>query len=214
MAQGVSITLVLDYSCIIVVKNVALFPWQMPWTRKLKATVQGSSLAEWLLQTVSHKKSFLFWCLCYRGISQKETEQVAKQSMKEENLTTKISILRTADLARCRWPTPGPIPTVRSSLSVPGRCVCMNDPFAKWFVVHCLLLTVMPFFNLLLSTSYLRHLCSICNVVLLQTPWLNGKHTVFGKVTNGLDVVKKINAYGTEFGKPQADITITDCGAL
>merc|ERR1712151_814043 len=25
-----------------------------------------------------------------------------------------------------------------------------------------------------------------------QTPWLNGKHTVFGKVTKGIEIVKKI----------------------
>ena len=46
------------------------------------------------------------------------------------------------------------------------------------------------------------------------TPWLNGKHTVFGKVTNGMEVVRKVEAYGTEFGKPKATITITDSGAL
>lgn len=36
------------------------------------------------------------------------------------------------------------------------------------------------------------------------TPWLNGKHTVFGKVTNGLDLVKQMESYGTEMGKPRA----------
>ncbi|KAL3943502.1 MAG: hypothetical protein SGBAC_002427 [Bacillariaceae sp.] len=46
------------------------------------------------------------------------------------------------------------------------------------------------------------------------TPWLNGKHTVFGKVTNGMEVVRKVEAYGTEFGKPRATITIEDSGAL
>lgn len=47
------------------------------------------------------------------------------------------------------------------------------------------------------------------------TPWLNGKHTVFGKVVKGYDIVKKIETYGTEpFGKPRAEIAIKDCGAL
>ncbi|CAB9514389.1 cis-trans isomerase [Seminavis robusta] len=47
-----------------------------------------------------------------------------------------------------------------------------------------------------------------------QTPWLNGKHCVFGKVTKGLDVVKKIEANGTEMGKPLNVITISDSGEL
>lgn len=47
-----------------------------------------------------------------------------------------------------------------------------------------------------------------------QTPWLNGKHVVFGKVTNGLDLVKKLEAYGTDSGRPKATVTISDCGAL
>jgi cyclophilin family peptidyl-prolyl cis-trans isomerase len=47
-----------------------------------------------------------------------------------------------------------------------------------------------------------------------ETPWLNGRHVVFGKVTKGYEVVKKISSYGTELGKPRATITIKDCGAL
>eukprot|EP00535_Pseudo-nitzschia_heimii_P010681 CAMPEP_0197179898 /NCGR_PEP_ID=MMETSP1423-20130617/4703_1 /TAXON_ID=476441 /ORGANISM="Pseudo-nitzschia heimii, Strain UNC1101" /LENGTH=220 /DNA_ID=CAMNT_0042629887 /DNA_START=77 /DNA_END=739 /DNA_ORIENTATION=+ len=47
-----------------------------------------------------------------------------------------------------------------------------------------------------------------------QTPWLNGKHVVFGKVTNGMNVVRKMEAYGTEMGKPRATITIKDCGTV
>ncbi len=34
------------------------------------------------------------------------------------------------------------------------------------------------------------------------TPWLDGKHTVFGQVTEGLDVLKKLEAAGTRTGKP------------
>jgi peptidylprolyl isomerase len=43
---------------------------------------------------------------------------------------------------------------------------------------------------------------------------LNGKHTVFGKVTGGIDVVKKVELKGSEMGKPRATITIVDSGAL
>lgn len=45
-----------------------------------------------------------------------------------------------------------------------------------------------------------------------ETPWLNGKHVVFGKVITGMDVVSKISSKGTEFGKPNAQVKIVDCG--
>jgi cyclophilin family peptidyl-prolyl cis-trans isomerase len=47
-----------------------------------------------------------------------------------------------------------------------------------------------------------------------ETPWLNGKHVVFGKVTGGLDVLKKVEMKGTEFGRPSAEVKITNCGVL
>lgn len=47
-----------------------------------------------------------------------------------------------------------------------------------------------------------------------QTPWLNGKHVVFGKVTSGMDVVRKIEIKGSELGRPRATVTITDCGEV
>ena len=47
-----------------------------------------------------------------------------------------------------------------------------------------------------------------------ETPWLNGKHCVFGKVTSGMDVVRKIESYGSEIGKPRAEVKIAASGSL
>uniref|UniRef100_A0A7S2E2W6 Peptidyl-prolyl cis-trans isomerase n=1 Tax=Helicotheca tamesis TaxID=374047 RepID=A0A7S2E2W6_9STRA len=47
-----------------------------------------------------------------------------------------------------------------------------------------------------------------------DTPWLNGKHCVFGKVTEGLDVVRKIESYGSPNGMPRAEVKIVKAGAL
>ncbi len=46
------------------------------------------------------------------------------------------------------------------------------------------------------------------------TPWLDGKHVVFGKVVEGLDVVKKMEALGSQSGKTSAKVEVTDCGQL
>jgi len=47
-----------------------------------------------------------------------------------------------------------------------------------------------------------------------DTPWLNGKHCVFGKVTNGMEVVKKISGQGSDLGKPKVEVKIVDSGSL
>jgi peptidylprolyl isomerase len=40
-------------------------------------------------------------------------------------------------------------------------------------------------------------------ITTVPTSWLNGKHTIFGKVTAGYDVVKKLEEQGTSSGKPR-----------
>ncbi|XP_062607379.1 peptidyl-prolyl cis-trans isomerase E-like [Saccostrea cucullata] len=47
-----------------------------------------------------------------------------------------------------------------------------------------------------------------------KTDWLDNKHVVFGKVIDGMDVVRKMEACGTKSGKPTQKITITNCGEL
>jgi peptidyl-prolyl cis-trans isomerase B (cyclophilin B) len=45
-----------------------------------------------------------------------------------------------------------------------------------------------------------------------ETPWLNGKHVVFGKVVDGMSVVRAIEALGTPRGTPTKQVVIKDCG--
>ena len=59
-----------------------------------------------------------------------------------------------------------------------------------------------------LSTGSQFFLCTV------KTEWLDGKHVVFGSVTKGMDVVKKVEGYGSGSGKTSATITIADCGQL
>jgi len=45
-------------------------------------------------------------------------------------------------------------------------------------------------------------------VTLAATPWLDNKHTVFGEVVEGMDVVQKIGSAPTRSDRPLKDITI------
>jgi cyclophilin family peptidyl-prolyl cis-trans isomerase len=43
---------------------------------------------------------------------------------------------------------------------------------------------------------------------------LDGKHVVFGKVAEGMDVLNAIEACGWSSGKPKNKVIIADCGVL
>ena len=51
-------------------------------------------------------------------------------------------------------------------------------------------------------------------ITTVKTPWLDGRHVVFGKVVEGMDVVKKIEAVGSQSGKPSKTVVIEDSGEL
>merc|ERR1719426_651211 len=51
-------------------------------------------------------------------------------------------------------------------------------------------------------------------ITTVKTSWLDGRHVVFGKVIDGMDVVSKVEAVGSSSGTPQKTVTIHDSGLL
>lgn len=47
-----------------------------------------------------------------------------------------------------------------------------------------------------------------------KTAWLDGKHVVFGRVIEGMDVVKAVEGQGSRSGRTAKRITIVDCGEI
>ncbi|XP_017477763.1 PREDICTED: peptidyl-prolyl cis-trans isomerase-like [Rhagoletis zephyria] len=47
-----------------------------------------------------------------------------------------------------------------------------------------------------------------------RTEWLDSRHVVFGIVTGGMDIVKKIEECGTKSGKPTKRVVISSCGEI
>ena len=51
-------------------------------------------------------------------------------------------------------------------------------------------------------------------ITVAATPWLDGKHVVFGKVVEGMDVVKRLEEQGSQSGRTQGDVRLASCKAL
>ena len=51
-------------------------------------------------------------------------------------------------------------------------------------------------------------------ITTVVTSWLDGKHVVFGEVTEGMDLIKKIESFGSDSGKTRAPVVVADCGEL
>jgi peptidyl-prolyl isomerase H (cyclophilin H) len=51
-------------------------------------------------------------------------------------------------------------------------------------------------------------------ITTVQTPFLNDKHVVFGRVVEGMDVVRMIESTRTVKEKPAQDVVISQCGEM
>ncbi|XP_059487800.1 peptidyl-prolyl cis-trans isomerase 5 [Neocloeon triangulifer] len=51
-------------------------------------------------------------------------------------------------------------------------------------------------------------------ITVKQTPWLDGRHVVFGKIIKGMSVIRKIESTKTNRNdRPEQDVVIKNCGA-
>merc|ERR1712187_757819 len=51
-------------------------------------------------------------------------------------------------------------------------------------------------------------------ITTVKTSWLDGRHVVFGKVIEGMDIVTKVEAVGSQSGKPSKPVKIKESGEL
>ena len=51
-------------------------------------------------------------------------------------------------------------------------------------------------------------------LTLAKTTWLDGKHVVFGRVVEGIDIVEKMEKVGSDGGKTSKPVVIEDSGQL
>jgi peptidylprolyl isomerase len=51
-------------------------------------------------------------------------------------------------------------------------------------------------------------------ITVAETPWLDGRHVVFGKVIGGMDLVKAMEAQGSRSGATKEKVMLTGCRQL
>lgn len=51
-------------------------------------------------------------------------------------------------------------------------------------------------------------------ITTVVTSWLDGKHVVFGKVVEGMDIVRTIEKLGSQSGATAKKIIVADCGEV
>lgn len=51
-------------------------------------------------------------------------------------------------------------------------------------------------------------------ITVAETTWLDGKHVVFGKVVDGIDVLKAMEDQGTRTGQPKTEVVLAGCRQL
>jgi len=49
-------------------------------------------------------------------------------------------------------------------------------------------------------------------ITFIKCPWLDGRHVVFGKVAEGMDILDQIEKTGSQSGAPSKKVVISDCG--
>lgn len=84
-----------------------------------------------------------------------------------------------------------------------------NGPFHSFYISRRkTTLSQISYVDFLLSKGSQFFLCTA------ETPWLDGKHVVFGKVVSGMDVVAAIEQVGSESGRTRVPVLISDSGQL